>query len=148
MAISSLVLNVPIHEVPEGFLPPSLRQAHGDTPLCLLSIALTSKYFVEGAWGGPAALPKTLPTLALYAALSNCARPEAAEAGERTKSCEHTGLLLPAMQPISSHPEFCKSSIGIVKCSAEQVGLEVQPHKWVIERTIAWINRCRRWCDR
>jgi putative transposase len=35
-------------------------------------------------------------------------------------------------------------TIEIVKRPAEQVGFQVQPRRWVVERTIAWINRCRR----
>jgi putative transposase len=35
-------------------------------------------------------------------------------------------------------------TIEIVTRSADQVGFQVQPRRWVIERTIAWINRCRR----
>jgi Transposase DDE domain len=27
---------------------------------------------------------------------------------------------------------------------ADQVGFQVQPRRWVVERTIAWLNRCRR----
>jgi putative transposase len=35
-------------------------------------------------------------------------------------------------------------TIEIVTRSANQVGFQVQPRRWVVERTIAWINRCRR----
>jgi len=35
-------------------------------------------------------------------------------------------------------------TIEIVKRPAEQVGFLVLPRRWVVERTIAWINRCRR----
>lgn len=35
-------------------------------------------------------------------------------------------------------------NLTIVKRSKEQVGFEVLPRRWVVERTIAWINRCRR----
>lgn len=35
-------------------------------------------------------------------------------------------------------------TIEIVRRPAEQVGFQVQPRRWVVERTIAWINRCRR----
>jgi transposase len=31
----------------------------------------------------------------------------------------------------------------VVKRSAEAKGFEVIPGRWVVERTIAWINRCR-----
>ncbi len=32
----------------------------------------------------------------------------------------------------------------MVKRSPEAKGFEVIPRRWVVERTIAWINRCRR----
>jgi putative transposase len=35
-------------------------------------------------------------------------------------------------------------TIEIVKRPPEQRGFQVQPRRWVVERTIAWINRCRR----
>jgi putative transposase len=35
-------------------------------------------------------------------------------------------------------------TIEIVMRSADQVGFQVQPRRWVVERTITWINRCRR----
>jgi putative transposase len=35
-------------------------------------------------------------------------------------------------------------TIEIVTRSADQVGFQVQPRRWVVERTIAWVNRCRR----
>ena len=34
--------------------------------------------------------------------------------------------------------------IEVVKRPADQKGFEVLPKRWVVERTIAWINRCRR----
>ena len=34
--------------------------------------------------------------------------------------------------------------IEVVKRSAQATGFEVVPRRWVVERTIAWINRCRR----
>lgn len=35
-------------------------------------------------------------------------------------------------------------TIEIVTRPDEQVGFHVQPRRWVVERTIAWVNRCRR----
>jgi putative transposase len=35
-------------------------------------------------------------------------------------------------------------TIEIVTRPADQVGFRVQPRRWVVERTIAWVNRCRR----
>jgi len=34
--------------------------------------------------------------------------------------------------------------IVVVKRDAEATGFAVLPKRWVVERTIAWINRCRR----
>jgi len=34
--------------------------------------------------------------------------------------------------------------IEVVKRSAQVTGFEVIPRRWVVERTIAWIDRCRR----
>jgi putative transposase len=35
-------------------------------------------------------------------------------------------------------------TIEIVTRPADQVGFHVQPRRWVVERTIAWLGRCRR----
>jgi putative transposase len=35
-------------------------------------------------------------------------------------------------------------TIEIVSRPADQVGFQVQPRRWVVERTIAWLGRCRR----
>jgi len=35
-------------------------------------------------------------------------------------------------------------SVGIVKRSDTAKGFKVLPKRWVVERTIAWLNRCRR----
>ena len=35
-------------------------------------------------------------------------------------------------------------TIGVVKRSDIAKGFEPKPKRWVVERTIAWINRCRR----
>ena len=35
-------------------------------------------------------------------------------------------------------------NIEVVKRRDGQKGFEVLPRRWVVERTIAWINRCRR----
>jgi transposase len=34
--------------------------------------------------------------------------------------------------------------IEIVKRPAAAVGFEIVPKRWIVERTIAWLNRCRR----
>ena len=35
-------------------------------------------------------------------------------------------------------------SVEIVKRSDRASGFEVLPKRWVVERTIGWLNRCRR----
>ena len=49
-------------------------------------------------------------------------------------------------------PNFARTLAGIlprlkteiVKRSDRAKGFAVQPRRWVVERTIAWLNRCRR----
>jgi transposase len=40
--------------------------------------------------------------------------------------------------------KFGRWSVEIVKRTAEVVGFEVLPRRWVVERTLAWLNRNRR----
>ena len=40
--------------------------------------------------------------------------------------------------------KFGRWSVEIVKRTAEAVGFEVLPRRWVVERTLAWLNRNRR----
>jgi putative transposase len=40
--------------------------------------------------------------------------------------------------------KFGRWSIEIVKRMADTVGFEVLPRRWVVERTLAWLNRNRR----
>jgi putative transposase len=35
-------------------------------------------------------------------------------------------------------------TLSIVTRSPEQVGFQVQARRWVVERTLVWLNRCRR----
>ena len=35
-------------------------------------------------------------------------------------------------------------NVEIVKCSDQAKGFAVLPKRWVVERTFAWLNRCRR----
>ena len=39
----------------------------------------------------------------------------------------------------------CRSvTVEIVKRSDQAAGFEVLPKRWIVERTIGWLNRCRR----
>lgn len=38
----------------------------------------------------------------------------------------------------------CGWGLGIVKRSAGAKGWELLPHRWIVERTLAWLDRCRR----
>ena len=38
----------------------------------------------------------------------------------------------------------CRLKIAIVKRSDQAKGFEVLPKRWIVERTISWLNRCRR----
>ena len=40
--------------------------------------------------------------------------------------------------------EFGKWILEIVKRSDDAVGFEVLPHRWIVERTFAWLGRFRR----
>jgi putative transposase len=40
--------------------------------------------------------------------------------------------------------KFGKWSVEIIKRMADTVGFEVLPRRWVVERTLAWLNRNRR----
>ncbi len=53
----------------------------------------------------------------------------------------HTRRLFPFLETIFADAAW---QIEVVKRSAQAKGFEVIPRRWVVERTIAWINRCRR----
>ena len=40
--------------------------------------------------------------------------------------------------------QSCGWGLGIVKRSEGQKGFELLPHRWIVERTFAWLDRCRR----
>ena len=40
--------------------------------------------------------------------------------------------------------DFGQWVVEIVKRSADAVGFEVLPHRWIVERTFAWLGRFRR----
>ena len=47
-------------------------------------------------------------------------------------------------KPITALRNFGQWSVEIVKRMADTVGFEVLPRRWVVERTLAWLNRNRR----
>jgi transposase len=68
---------------------------------------------------------------------------------------EHTRRLFPFLEKIFADSAYggqklrraiasAAWNIEVVKRPADQKGFEVLPKRWVVERTIAWINRCRR----
>lgn len=68
---------------------------------------------------------------------------------------QHTRRLFPFLEKIFADSAYggqklrraiagAPWTIEVVKRPAHQKGFEVLPKRWVVERTIAWINRCRR----
>ena len=68
---------------------------------------------------------------------------------------QRTRRLFPFLETIFADsayggPKLAKAIAGaawkieVVKKPKDQKGFEVLPRRWVVERTIAWINRCRR----
>jgi transposase len=68
---------------------------------------------------------------------------------------QRTRRLFPFLETIFADsayggPKLAKAMAGaswkieVVKKPKDQKGFEVLPRRWVVERTIAWINRCRR----
>jgi putative transposase len=47
-------------------------------------------------------------------------------------------------QLVSWVKEQLHCALEIVKRRENVAGFEVQPHRWIVERTLAWISRCRR----
>jgi putative transposase len=47
-------------------------------------------------------------------------------------------------QLVSWVKEQMRCVLEIVKRRDDVAGFEVQPHRWIVERTLAWISRCRR----
>ena len=44
-----------------------------------------------------------------------------------------------------NYPSHCWGlSVEIIKRSDAAKGFQVLPRRWVVERTLAWLNRCRR----
>ena len=68
---------------------------------------------------------------------------------------EHTRRLFPCLETIFADSAYGGAKlrramagsgwdIEVVKRPADQKGFEALPRRWVVERTIAWINRCWR----
>ena len=68
---------------------------------------------------------------------------------------ERTRRLFPFLEKIFADSAYGGPKLGraiagacwkieVVKRPVHQKGFEVLPKRWVVERTIAWINRCRR----
>ena len=85
----------------------------------------------------------TPPTFRIATVVSRCWRPCSVcfpFAGNCSPTCAYQG------------PVFHRALAGIlpdleteiVKRSDRVKGFVVQPRRWVVERTIAWLNRCRR----
>ena len=75
--------------------------------------------------------------------------------GARLVLDEQTRRLFPFLEKVFADsayggPKLRRAIAGaawkteVVKRPADQKGFEVLPKRWVVERTIAWINRCRR----
>src|SRR6202040_3252988 len=47
-------------------------------------------------------------------------------------------------KPLNMLTKFGKWKIQIARRMADAVGFEVQPRRWVVERTLAWLNRSHR----
>ena len=47
-------------------------------------------------------------------------------------------------KPETSIAHLDQLAIEIIKRSDKAKGFELLPRRWVVERTIAWLNRCRR----
>src|ERR1700730_5699893 len=84
-------------------------------------------------------------------------RPIASRLGTSLRCCRDGGVLvlstLFGLYPFGYQgPVFQKASakllphleIEIVKRSDHAKGFELLPRRWVVERTFAWFNRCRR----
>lgn len=40
--------------------------------------------------------------------------------------------------------QFCRLDLEIVERDPSAVGFQLLPRRWVVERTLAWLSRCRR----
>lgn len=40
--------------------------------------------------------------------------------------------------------QFCRLDLEIVERAPDMVGFHLLPRRWVVERTFAWLSRCRR----
>ena len=40
--------------------------------------------------------------------------------------------------------QFCRLDLEIVERDPDSDGFQALPHRWIVERTLAWLNLCRR----
>ena len=62
--------------------------------------------------------------------------------GERLKVIFADGAYAGQLEDIVSY--FCEWTLNIVKKLADQKGFVVLPMRWIVERTLAWLNKNRR----
>jgi transposase len=52
--------------------------------------------------------------------------------------------LFPFLQKLFADGGYQDLHVEIVKRADNAIGFKIVPKRWIVERTIAWLNRCRR----